>query len=74
MPKKGLEAALSAQICSLSENVVDDCFEITTGGSHAALTFAAAAWTLSVRETAIASKPLKASSERVAPTFEVRFA
>jgi len=35
LPKNGLEAALSAQICSLSENVVDDCFEITTGACQA---------------------------------------
>jgi hypothetical protein len=38
------------------------------------LPFEAAAWTLSVRETAIASKPLKLASSRVAPKFEVRFA
>ena len=65
---------MSAQICSLSENVVEDCFEITTGSVHALLMPAAAAATLSVRETAIASKPLKAFSLRVAPRFAVRFA
>jgi len=74
VPKNGLEEALSAQICSLSEKVVEDCREMTTGGSQAALLLAAAAWTLSVRETAIASKPLNVCSERVAPTLAVRFA
>jgi hypothetical protein len=33
----------------------------------------AAAATSSVRETAIASKPLKTDSSRVAPKFDVRF-
>ena len=37
VPKNGLDDALSAQICSLSENVVDDCRLISTGGIHAAL-------------------------------------
>jgi len=48
-----------------------------TGGIHAALAAApspAAVSGSSVRETAIASKPLKVCSERVAPVFEVRFA
>jgi hypothetical protein len=58
----------------LSEKVVEDCREITTGGIHAALFPAAAPRTSSVRETAIASKPLNACSERVAPTFDVRLA
>lgn len=80
MPKNGLEAALSAQTCSLSENVVDDCLLTTTGAQPAAPTHqalftpAAAARTSSVRETAIASKPLNACSERAALTFDVRFA
>src|SRR5436190_2634587 len=75
VPKNGLDAALSAQICSLSEKIVcETCFDTITGGIHALLTFAAAAWTLSVRDTAIASKPLKVASSRVAPKFAVRFA
>src|SRR5947209_1786318 len=57
VPKCGLEAALSAQICSLSENVVDDCLEMITGGFHAVLVPAAAAPTSSVRDTATASVP-----------------
>ena len=74
VPKYRLEDALSDQICSLSENVVEDCREISTGGIHAALVPAAAACTLSVRETAMASKPLNAASDRVASTLEVRLA
>ena len=62
-PKNGLREALSAQICSLSENVVLDCLEMTTGGIQALLTPAVAAATLSVRDTAIASKPLIAGPE-----------
>src|SRR6516225_5445314 len=34
LPKNGLEAALSAQIWDLSEKVVFDCLEITTGVIH----------------------------------------
>ena len=60
LPKNGLLAALSAQICSLSENVVFDCRDTITGGVQALLVPAAAACTLSVRDTAIASKPLNA--------------
>src|SRR5437868_7247691 len=71
VPKKGLKDALSAQICSLSENVVWDWWETMTGGIHAAWSVAAAA-ALSVRDTAIASKPLNAVSERTALKFEVR--
>src|SRR6476646_5243526 len=80
VPKNGLEDALSAQICSLSENVVDDCRLITTGAQpaapthHAFLSPLAAARMSSVRETAMASGPRKAASERVAPKFDVRFA
>jgi hypothetical protein len=69
LPKNGLEAALSAQICSLSENVVFDCLEMSTGGIHAFL--AACSWaavavmdavvTSSVREIPIASNPLNAA-------------
>jgi len=65
---------LSAQICSLSENVVLDWRLTTTGAIQAELVPAAAACGLSVRETAIASKPLNACSERVAATLAVRFA
>ena len=72
MPKCGLVAALSAQICSLSENVVDDCLETSTGADHAELEPAAAAARSSVCETAIASKPRNVWSERVAPKFDVR--
>ena len=53
--------------------MVDWC-ETSTGAIHAALLLAAADWTLSVLDTAIASKPLNASSERVAPKFDVRLA
>src|SRR5436305_4365423 len=73
-PKNGLLDALSAQTCSLSLNVVDDCFESTTGGFQALLLPMVVAVTLSVRETAIASKPMKASSERIALKLLVRFA
>ena len=65
---------MSAQICSLSEKVVVDWCETRTGAFHAVASPAAAALGLSVRETAIASKPLKASSERVAAKFAVRLA
>src|SRR5438270_5218295 len=74
LPKNGLEATLSAQICSLSENVVVDCFDTRTGGIQALLTLAAAAATLSVRDTATASNPLNASSERTALKLEARLA
>src|SRR5216684_1351508 len=68
LPKNGLLVALSAQICSLSLNVVDDCLETITGAFHASALLAAAAATSSVRETAMPSKPLNVSSR-----FEVRF-
>src|SRR5260370_6446168 len=58
-PKNGLDDALSAQTCSLSEKVVDDCMEARTGGIHAFLSPAAAAAGSSVRDTPLASKPLK---------------
>ena len=61
MPKKGLLEALSAQICSLSANVADDCLETITGSIQAALPAtspAAAVATLSVRDTAMPSAPL----------------
>ncbi len=70
-PKNGLLAWLSAYTCSLSENVVLDCLEITVGAIHADALPAAAADTSSVRETAIPSKPLIVPE---ASKFEVRFA
>src|SRR5260370_14130395 len=57
-PKNGLDDALSAHTCSLSENVVDDCMDASTGGIQPFLSPAAAAATLSVRETPMASNPL----------------
>src|SRR5439155_8558274 len=75
VPKNGLDSALSAQICSLSENVVPDCLATITGFCHAFLSPAAAAWGSSVRETAMASKPLKAGPvPQGEPQFEVRLA
>src|SRR6267143_2297480 len=74
LPKNGLDDALSAQICSLSEKVVEDCLDTMTGAIHAALPAtppAAAACALSVRETPIASNPLNVL---VPGKFEVRFA
>jgi hypothetical protein len=73
-PKKELDEALSAQICSLSAKVVEDCLETMTGSFQAFASPPAAAATSSVRETAIASNPLNLCSQRVAPTYEVRFA
>src|SRR6516165_6940995 len=59
LPKNGLEAALSAQTCDLSEKVVFDCLEITTGGIHELFFRMLPAVGLSIRDTAIASNPLK---------------
>src|SRR5438105_15297940 len=73
-PKHGLLAALSAQICSLSLKVVELCLDTTTGAIQAFFSPAAAPATLSVRETATASAPLKAVSPRIADRFAVRFA
>jgi hypothetical protein len=56
----------------LSENVVELCLEITTGFVQADASPDAAARGLSVRETAIPSKPLNASVRLVAPKFDVR--
>ena len=69
---------MSAQTCSLSENVVEDWRLMSTGRFQLPL-FAAMAGVSPVagassRDTAIASKPRNASSERVAPRFAVRFA
>src|SRR5215211_2515803 len=51
LPKWGLEAALSAQICSLSLNRAAFCLVTSTGSSQAPAFPAAAAATLSVRDT-----------------------
>ena len=75
--RTGCDDALSAQICSLSENVVDDCLLTThrrASRRPCRWSPAAAARGSSVRDTAIASKPLKACSERAAPKLAVRFA
>src|SRR5262245_30345598 len=69
LPKNGLEEALSAQICDLSENVVFDCLEITTGLIHEFLSRMLLWVGLSMRETAMASNPLKLLA---AGKFEVR--
>src|SRR3954452_9321927 len=58
MRKYGLLSALSAQICSLSEKIVVDCLETSTGFDHALSSPAAAVVMLSVQDTAIASTPL----------------
>src|SRR5207302_7053297 len=78
LPKNGLDEALSAQICSLSENVVFDCLEMSTGGIHAFLAACSCACvpvrdavaTSSVREIPMASKPLNADP---VGKFDVRF-
>src|SRR5215831_8674297 len=59
LPKNGLDAALSAQICDLSEKVVFDCLDTTTGAIHELLLRMLVEVGLSMRETAIASNPLK---------------
>src|SRR5262249_19965472 len=61
LPKNGLEAALSAQICSWSENCAEFCLDAMTGGIQALAFPAAAARTSSVRDTAMASNPLNVS-------------
>ena len=71
LPKNGLDDALSAHTCSLSENVVDDCIETMTGGIQVGFDPRRATGTLSVRETAIASNPLKVF---LPGKFDVRFA
>jgi hypothetical protein len=58
----------------LSANVAELCLLAITGRIHALSAPTAAAATLSVRDTAIASNPLKAGSPRLAETFDVRFA
>jgi hypothetical protein len=70
VPKNGLLSALSAQICDLSENVVFDCLDMTTGGIQASLFPLAAARTSSVRDTAMASNPLNAGAEKLEVRFE----
>src|SRR5215216_880956 len=74
LPKNRLEEALSAQICSLSANVAELCLLTITGCRHADSSPAAAASGSSVRETAIASKPLNPGSPKLALTVEARFA
>src|SRR5207245_11563317 len=59
LPKNGLDDALSAHTCSLSENVVDDCIETMTEGIQVGFVPRRATVTLSVWEAAIASNPLK---------------
>jgi len=63
--EEGLLEALSAQIWSLSEKVVDDCLLTMTGGFQLFL-FATiedvSAGAPSMRETAIASKPLNGAA------------
>jgi hypothetical protein len=60
LPKWGLDAALSAQICSLSLNRAVFCRVTMTGSFQALLRPAMAPAMSSVRETAIAAAPLKA--------------
>src|SRR4029453_5555193 len=77
LPKKSLVSALSAQICSLSANPAPLLLPVmVTGAFPAAMPAAppaAAAAALSVRETPIASTPLKEDSLRFAPRFEGGF-
>ena len=77
MPKWSLEAALSAQICSLSEKVAEDCLLAITGRIQAFLSATIAGvragWP-SMRDTPIASKPLKVCSSRSAEKLAVRLA
>src|SRR5262249_801660 len=70
-PKNGLDDALSAYTCSLSENVVLDSLQRTDGSPPPGASLPAEACRLSVRETPIASKPLNAAP---VGKFEVRFA
>src|SRR5919109_318009 len=64
LPKNLLEAALSAQTCSLSEKVVCDCGDTSVGALQCAPLS-------SVRDTAMPSKPRKDASVRTALKFEV---
>jgi hypothetical protein len=59
LPKNGLEAALSAQMSSLSDNRAEFWRLTITGSIQAVCTPAAAASTLSVRDTTAADAPLK---------------
>ena len=65
---------MSTQICSWSENRAEFCFDAITGFIQALASPAAAACGSSVRETAMASKPLKPNSDRWLLKFEVRLA
>src|SRR6516225_3127682 len=60
LPKKGLDAALSAQIWDLSEKVACDCLEMTTGDIHEPLLRMPVGLGLPMPTPAIASKPWKA--------------
>ena len=71
MPKNGLDAALSAHTCSLSENSAEVWRLAITGSLHAALLPVAAAAASSVWDTAIASAPLNGA---VPGSAEVRLA
>ena len=71
MPQNGLDWALSAQICSLSANSPPFCLLAITGSDQAPLSPATAPAMSSVRDTAIASKPLNGV---VSGSAEVRFA
>jgi hypothetical protein len=76
-PKWSLEAALSAQICSLSAKVAEDCLLAITGRiqlSLPATTCGVSAGRPSRRETAIASGPLKACWSRSVEKLAVRLA
>jgi hypothetical protein len=66
LPKNGLDSALSAQTCSLSENSAEVWRLAMTGALHAPLLPAAAAATSSVCETAIASAPLNGAVPGIA--------
>jgi len=73
LPKKGLVAVLSAHTPSLSLKVAALVLVVTiTGGIQALLVPEAAAARSSVRETAMASKPLKVVSVRSVLKLEAR--
>jgi hypothetical protein len=64
LPKKGLDSALSAHTCSLSANSAEFCLLTMTGACQLAWSATVAAVSPvdagpSMRDTAIASKPLK---------------
>jgi hypothetical protein len=59
LPKYRLDSALSAQICSLSENNAEFCLVTATGSIQASFSPAIAPAMSSVRESARAPLPLK---------------